>query len=395
MKSLISSNRINRRQFCSLISQGGIFLAAAPLLDKNIWGQSEPLHEKPKTNIHEALKYPRHSGSMPGKYPGAVVEVYHNKAVVNNKPDLSIANSMLERAMLTLTGERTLKDAWFQFVTPQDRIGLKVNPVAGKLLSTSLELVEATIQQLQNAGIPPKNIIIWDRRLFQLHDVGFNHQNFPGIKITGTELKDKDDSFYNSDSKLYSEQMIDKKWFYYADCEMKYDADTLPYMVNEGKYSYFSKVVTQQLDKIINIPILKNAGPTVTLCLKNLAYGTITNTARLHQDLWSETSAQVPCFPPLRDKVILNIVDGLKGCHHGGPGANPQFITAYNRILLGSDPVAVDRIGYEIILEKRLEEKVQIEESPRGKMFMDMASNYKLGIAEKSRISHQKLILSA
>jgi hypothetical protein len=395
MKSFLSNNRMKRRQFCGLISQSGIALAATPLFGKNIWSQSEPLPEKPITNIHDALKYPRHSGSMPGKYPGSVVEVYHSKALVNNKPDLTVTNSMLERGILELTGERSLKDAWHQFVSPRDRIGLKVNPVAGKLLSTSLELAEATIQQLQKAGIPRKNIIIWDRRLFQLHDVGFNNQNFPGIKIVGTEIKDKVDSFYNSDGKLYSEQMIDKDWFYYADCEMNYDADTLPYMVNDGKNSYFTKIVTQQLDKIINIPILKNAGSTVTLCMKNLAYGTITNTARLHQDLWSETVAQVPCFPPLRDKVILNIVDGLKGCYQGGPGANPQFITAFNRILLGSDPVAVDRIGYEIVLKKRMKEKVQNQESPRGTMFMELASSYKLGISEKLRIIHQKFNLSS
>ena len=79
--------------------------------------------------------------------------------------------------------------------------------------------------------------------------------------------------------------MIDKEWYYWADCEQEYDAYTLPYMVNSGKYSYFSKICTQEVDKIINVPILKNAGPTVTLCMKNLAYGAITNTGRLHKTL--------------------------------------------------------------------------------------------------------------
>jgi uncharacterized protein (DUF362 family) len=45
----------------------------------------------------------------------------------------------------------------------------------------------------------------------------------------------------------------------------------LPFMVNQGKYSYFSSIVTRQLDKIINLPIMKNAGASITLCLKNLA----------------------------------------------------------------------------------------------------------------------------
>jgi uncharacterized protein (DUF362 family) len=236
--------------------------------------------------------------------------------------------------------------------------------------------------------------MIWDRREFELHDAGFTHERFPGVRIRGTECKDDKGSFYDENGKLYGEQRIDKDWYYWADCEEPYDKETLPYMINEGKHSYFSRIVTEEVTKIINIPVLKNAGPTVTLCLKNLAYGAISNTGRLHKPLWSETCAQVPCFPPLRDKVVLNIVDGLIGCYHGGPGANPQFIIPYNCLLVGSDPVAVDRVGYDIVLAKRLEMEVQKEASPRGTQFLDMAAGYKLGIADPANITHKKLDLS-
>jgi hypothetical protein len=300
---------------------------------------------------------------------------------------------MVESSILTLTGASRLKAAWRAFVNPEDKIGLKVNPVAGKLLSTSLEITNAIIQQLELSGIPRKNILIWDRREFELHEVGFTEKNFPGIKIIGTERKDDAGSFYNEEGRLYGESMIDRDWYYWADCEMAYDAETLPYMINEGKHSYFSKIVTRDVTKIINIPILKNAGATVTLCLKNLAYGSVSNTARLHQQLWSETCAEVPCFTPLRDKVVLNIVDGLKGCYNGGPGANPQFFTEYNSVLVGTDPVAIDRIGYEIVLKKRREEKIQKEESTRGRIFMDLAQNYGLGQANLEKINHQRMVI--
>ncbi|MCK5077974.1 MAG: DUF362 domain-containing protein [Calditrichia bacterium] len=348
--------------------------------------QEKKEKEKPETNIRDAFEIPRNKHSMPGKFPGKVVQVVDEKSVINNKPDLKTVNEMLKKSMLKLTGTANLKQAWRQFVNEDEVIGLKVNPVAGKLLSTSLEITRAVIEQLKEAGIPEKNIVIWDRREFELHEVGFNEKNFPGIKITGTEIKDKDGSFFDKDGKQYGEKMIDKGWYYWADCEQKYDAETLPYMINEGKYSYFSKIVTQQVDKIINIPILKNAGPTVTLCLKNLAYGAVTNTARLHKPLWSETCAQVPAFAPLRDKVVLNIVDGIIGCYNGGPGANPQFITEYKTLLVGTDPVAVDRIGYEIVLKKRLDEKIQKVESPRGRVFMKLAEEYKLGVEDINKI---------
>jgi uncharacterized protein (DUF362 family) len=167
----------------------------------------------------------------------------------------------------------------------------------------------------------------------------------------------------------------------------------MPYMVNGGKYSYFTKIVTQHLDKIINVPILKNAGATVTLALKNLAYGSVSNTGRLHAKLWNETCAQVCAFAPLRDKVVLNIVDGIKGCFNGGPGANPQFFCDYNVIITGTDPVAVDRIGYDIVLAKRIAEGLQKEGAATALEFMLQAEKLSLGIADRAKIDLREVFL--
>jgi len=349
---------------------------------------------KPATNINETLKHPRTETSMPGKFPGKVVQINHGNSVIENKIVYNAAYEMIAKGMLELTGAATLKDAWKMFVSETDRIGLKVNPVAGPTLSTSVEVTQAIVKQLEEAGIPRKNILIWDRREEQLVEAGFTNQFLPGIKIIGTERKGENGTMYDENGKLYGERMIDKDWFYLADCEEKYDAETIPYMINEGKYSYFTKIVTQMVDKIINIPILKNAGSTVTLCLKNLAYGSITNTGRLHKQLWAETCAEVCAFPPLRDKVVLNIVDGLKGCFNGGPGANPQFFADFKTVLIGTDPVAVDRIGYEIITKKRIDEKIQKEENPRGRIFMELARDLKLGIADLDKIQIHKIKLN-
>jgi len=322
---------------------------------------------------------------MPGLYPGKVVKVVDPNSVVNDAPVETVAYDMLAQSMLTLTGAESLATAWQQFVSPNEIIGLKVNPIGGTLLSTSHAVVKSVIKQLEEAGILKKNIVIWDRRGEQLDEAGFNEQNYPDIRILSTEYKEND-SYYGADGKLLSEHRIDTEWYYWADCEQEYDAYTLPFMVNQGKYSYFSKVCTQEVDKIINIPIMKNAGAAVTLCLKNLAYGAITNTGRLHRELWAETSAQACAFPPLRDKVVLNIADGLIGCYDGGPGANPQFICQYNMLLVGTDPVAVDRIGHEIIIGRRIAEGRQQEDSPRGIAKLIMAQEYGLGIADRDKI---------
>jgi uncharacterized protein (DUF362 family) len=380
----------SRRGFLKSVGIGAAAAAMLPHVGFSQHGKDDTT-TKPATNIEDALKVPRSELSMPGRYPGTVVETVDASCLVDGAPDAGRCAAMLERTMLTLTGAASLSQAWLQFVQPGDRIGLKVNPVAGKLLSTSPVLVEAIIAQLEDAGIPRADIMIWDRREFQLHEAGFTEERFPGIRIRGTEYQDAEGGFRDANGKLYSEDRIDRDWYYWADCEESYDEETLPYMVNEGKFSYFSSIVTQELDKIINLPILKNAGSTVTLCMKNLAYGAVTNTGRLHKPLWSETCAEVPCFAPLRDKVVLNIVDGMIGCYQGGPGANPQFIIPWNRLIAGSDAVAVDRIGLSIVEAKRIEMKVQEKPSDRARIFLDMAEKLQLGISDLNRIHHTRV----
>ncbi len=393
MHTLEEDKGINRREFVKMMAVGSL-AATLPAVAPGAIFQQAKTPPKPETNFKDALKVPRTASSMPGKFPGAVVQATHDHSVANDKVDLAVVDQMVRKSLMELTGAATAAAAWKNFVTPDEVIGLKVNPVAGKTLSTSLEITHAIISQLEEAGVPKKNIVIWDRREFEMHEVGFTPENFPGVRIAGTERKDDKGSYYDSSGALYGKQMIDEAWYYWADVEDKYDAETIPYMINEGKYSYFGKICTQQVDKIINIPILKNAGPTVTLCLKNLAFGSISNTGRLHKSLWMETCAQVPAFAPIRDKLVLNIVDGIKGCYNGGPGADPNFFTEYKTVLAGTDPVAVDRIGYEIVLKKRIQEKVQKAESPMGRTFMDLAQGYGLGTADLEKITLHKIALS-
>jgi len=385
-------NPLNRRKFFTILGAGSAAFAVKPL--SLLASELTSVQEKPSTNINEAGKTPRNEWSMPGKYPGRVIHIKNASAVVNDEPVETAAYLMIEKAMLELTGQKSLKKAWRQFVSPGETVGLKVNPVAGKLLSTSHAVVKSVVKQLNESGIHGEDIIIWDRREMELKDTGFTSENYPGIRIMGTEQQDEKGSFYDNDGKLYGERNIDRECFYWADVEGEYDSETIPYMVNGGKYSYFTRIVTKQVDKIINIPILKNAGGSITNALKNLAFGSVSNTGRLHTKLWNETCAEVCAFPPLRDKVVLNICDGLRGCFNGGPAANPQFICNYNSILASSDPVAMDRIGYDIIAAKRIAEGIMKTSSAGSQTFLTMASDLGLGISDKEKIDLRVFDLS-
>jgi hypothetical protein len=377
-------NSLNRRKFFTLLGTFSAAMAAKPL--SIFASKSKAILDKPATNIADAAKIARNAWSMPGKFPGKVIHVRNARAVVNNEPVEQEAYLMIKKAMLELTGQTELDKAWKTFVSTDERIGLKVNPVAGKLLSTSHAVTKSVVKQLLESGVKRENIVIWDRREMDLKEAGFTQENYPGIKIAGTELQDDKGSFYDTEGKLYGERNIDKNWYYWADVEGEYDSETIPYMINGGKYSYFTKIITHDLDKIINIPILKNAGGSITNAMKNLAYGVISNTGRLHAQLWNETCAEVCAFAPVRDKVVLNICDALKGCFNGGPGANPQFICNYNSVLIASDPVALDRISYDIVAEKRIAEGLQKTSVPETLKFLTMSSDLGLGISVKTKI---------
>ena len=235
----MKNKSLNRRKFFTLVGTGSFALAALPiadLLDGQATTQSEKqLQTKPGTNFRDAAKVPRNNSSMPGKFPGKVVHIKNANSVINNSPVEKAAYAMLKKAMTELTGQKSISRAWRMFVNPGDRIGIKVNPIGGRMVSTSHAVVKSIINQLIESGIAKEQIIIWDRRPVQFEEAGYTAKNYPGIKILGTEEFDSNGSFYDKEGKLYSLKYNDPDWYYYADYEEKYDAEVMPIIINEGK----------------------------------------------------------------------------------------------------------------------------------------------------------------
>ena len=78
---------------------------------------------------------------------------------------------------------------------------------------------------------------------------------------------------------------------------------------------------------------------------------------------------------------------------NGGPGANPQFFCDYHTIITGTDPVAVDRIGYDIVLAKRIAEGLQKEGTQQALEFMLQAEKLSLGVADRTKIDLKEVVL--
>jgi uncharacterized protein (DUF362 family) len=391
-KALFSRRRFF---FDSALAVAGLALAP-PISSQEKVAEEKPKPTPPveiKTNIDEVRSIPRIAGSIPGKYPGQVVKVSTGTSSSQGKLHAAKIKASVNRALSELTGEKDIRAAWRHFVSPSDTVGIKVNPIGGKILSTKPEVVDVIIEGLVAAGVAKANIFIWDRRHFQLAEAGFTPERFPGIRILGTEMKGPNGEFWDEKGELWSKDNIDREALpYVAEVEMKYDRETTPYMINEGKNSYFTRLVTSVCTKIINVPILKNAGPTVTACFKNLSYGSLSNTGRLHQ-LWMRSVAEPWAFPCLRDKVALNIVDGLQACYDGGPAANPKFIYDANVVLAGTDPVAVDAVAHDFIVKERMARGIQQLESRKQSEFLYIAEALGLGVADRGKIKVSEVSL--
>ena len=92
------SSSINRRDFFKVVAAAGAgVIAANPVFAKI--EKISTAEAKPKTNIADALKYPRTKTSMPGKYPGKVIQIEHSKCIEEKKINSAAAEEMITEGM--------------------------------------------------------------------------------------------------------------------------------------------------------------------------------------------------------------------------------------------------------------------------------------------------------
>jgi hypothetical protein len=399
---MVEDDKMQRREFLKLSGGAGMVLGGLVLGTPRLWAETQQTQTPPpriKTNIDEALKVPKTPLSLPGLFPGGVVEIHNPAAMTENKVDAAIVKQMVEKGITTLTG-KTMPESFGLFFKKDDVVGIKVNPVGPGLISTRLELVEVVIDWLRQGGIPARNIIIWDRFDYMLKDAGYTPERFPGIGIEGLQTMDEESAsgktqdnsrWLDKNGNHLSQGNFDKDVYYFADVDGPKDLPYLNQHVFNGKYSYFGTLLTKKLTRMINIPVFKNTGNGISIATKNLGFGAICNTGRLHRPLFFDVCTEVLAFPALRDKLVLNIADGLRAQYDGGPEFNAQFTYLYNTIFFATDPFALDMICHNILVEKRREMKVKgLNEHPRFTAYLHYAERLGLGIADPKKIKHIK-----
>jgi len=397
-RSIEETVGVNRRTFvrsalaCS-VATGGVILGVPPL-----FGQEKAPPKEPETNIGEFMKVTKTAHSLPGPFPGRVVQVKDARSLVDNKPDAKVIAEMFEKGVRTLT-DKDLKSSFSLFFRPDDIVGLKVNPVGPPLISTRLEVVDAVIRWLVDNGLPKHNIVIWDRFGYMLKDAGFTPERYPGVQIEGLQTMDESgNTWRDAAGNHVSKDNFDLEHYYLAKgIEGKgvpgYTNDDfyLNQHVFNGEYSYFGKLITRKLTKIINIPVFKNTGNGISMATKNLGYAAVCNTGRLHGPLFFKVCTEVLAAPPVRDRLVLNVTDGLRAQYDGGPEPNAQFVYPHHSLYFATDPFALDMTCHSQLIEKRKASGIKVNEHPRYTDYLRYAEQLGLGIVTSEKIDFRRI----
>ena len=265
-----------------------------------------------------------------------VVLVRHKSVVgPSGKVQSPLLEEMVDRALTTFAGRPSAADAWRQFVSPEDAVGLKVNTlgcmdIKGTDYTQHFSAVnEAVSAALRKAGVRDEKIIVWDRSEEEMTEAGLVVQKDASRRrVIANKVSRRDAGDYAPAS---------------------YPVGSLQ--------SRVSRILAEDCTALVNIAIPKtHCGAVFTCSLKN-HYGTVDNPGRMHANNCSRPwIAEVNAIPAIRQKQKLILVDALLMVIEGGPRWDRRFIRPFGGILVGTDPVAVDAVALDLLDAQRTAE---------------------------------------
>lgn len=301
-----------------------------------------------------------------------VVEVLGKQVWEDDRLNEAAVEDMLDQAMVKLTGRETAKEAWRDFVLPDHIVGIKINPLAGPELSTHSVIVNKIVDSLFSAGVLRKQIIIWDRFKDHLLGAGFPIKADEGdVRTLATDLED-----IGYDDKVFYET----------------EKDSITRRENESTRSLYSRILTEMVDVVINVPVLKHHGMAgISGCLKNMAFGSVDNTRRFHgRPLYCNPAiAEIYENKVIKDKVVLNIVDGLSASFDHGPEYRAESAWQFGGMFVSTDPVILDVLILQTVNQKR--EEMGLSSISKYANHITSASGLELGNNSLDQVNLEKI----
>ena len=254
---------------------------------------------------------------------------------------------IFNRGLLHFTRTTNVSAAWRSLVATNDTVGIKVFAQPGPLNGTHPAIIAAIARGLLAAGLPPDHIIIWDKHARDLQTSGFFKLGAAlGVRVaSAVETGYDEKTFYLPDSPVIGQL----NW---GDLEFgRTNADH-----NLGKKSFVTKLVSQQITKLISVAPLINENDAGTCGhFFSLALGSVDNTRSFEGDAHRLAVAlpELIALPQIGDRTVLYITDALLGQYQGGPASFLQYSTILQQLWFSHDPVALDTLALKELARER------------------------------------------
>ena len=274
------------------------------------------------------------------------------------KVNAGVVRRMVNSLVMRVTGCKEPGAAWGSLVSKTDRVGIKVAASGGAISGTRPEVVDAIVEGLAAAGIPPSNIIVWDRNLADLLAAGYRTDSAHYQLRWVDPVKG-----YDRKSQVTAPVLGRLIWgdSGFGDKAGTRLADIMATGDQLSSKSCYSKVLSSGVTKIINVPSLSDSFLTgINGALANMTLPNLDNWRRFTRPpaYGNPYLAEIYADAIIHDKVVLTIMDGLVMQYAGGPAPNPGFLLDHFTLFVSRDPVAVDATAARLIDEARKPSKL-------------------------------------
>ncbi len=277
----------------------------------------------------------------------------------NNAIDQRKLLQMYSKGLELLFNSKSPQEGMQHLFKSSDKVGIKINTIGGKNISTRPEVSHSLSNLLVGSGILERNLIIWDRTNRELREAGYRlRTNRNVLKVHGTDTQ--------------------LPWG-------GYNPDLISHL-NIG--SRFSRIQSNFVNSSISLAILKDHGMAgVTAGMKNY-FGAIHNPNKYHDTNCDPYVAELFETEPIKKKHKLSILDCLVVQYHRGPSYHPRWAKENETLIFGTDPVATDFVGWHVIEQLRSENGLpSLKEENREPKYLRTAEKMGLGNANLKDIT--------
>ncbi len=319
---------------------------------------------------------------MPQPPPTSVVYRAHDSAAIADyRANPEVVRGMVNRLVCAVTQKPDVASAWRSLVKPNDRIGIKISAAGGELFTTHRAIVDTIVDGLVAAGHARRDIIVWDKSLGGIREAGYSGDE--GYQLKSIPPRDG----YDPKATISTPFLGNLIWGDYEYIGNRGQMALLSDKENTSSVSHLSKIVANEVTKIINLPVMSDSVRNgVAGCLYNVTIPNIDNWRRfgVPPDFGASSIPEIYNDPHIGQKVVFNLMDGLLAQYAGGPESQPGYSFPFATLYASKDPVAIDAMVLRQLEEWR--KKRRVPPIKRLGLHVPIAAQFGLGNADLSRI---------